>query len=229
MQLSIQLQDVRFSYGRSQYALDVGQFEVRQGEKIFLHGPSGCGKTTLLGVVAGVLAAQAGVVKALGQDLRLLSGAQRDAFRGEHIGFIFQMFNLIPYLSVIDNITLPCRLHKGRRARLGTADLAQAARDMAARLDIGGLLGERVLDLSVGQQQRVAAARALIARPELLIADEPTSSLDTDHRDSFLRLLFENCSRTGCTVLLVSHDRALAPYFDRSLSLPEINAAAARV
>jgi putative ABC transport system ATP-binding protein len=224
MNPACQLRDVRFAYRRSRYELQIPWLEVVSGEKVFLHGPSGSGKTTLLGVLAGVLPAQSGVVKILGQDLRLLSGAKRDAFRGEHIGFIFQMFNLIPYLSVAQNICLPCRLHGGRMERLGRRDPAQAASDMAARLGIGELLRERVLDLSVGQQQRVAAARALIGQPELVIADEPTSALDADHRDSFLRLLFENCAQTGCALLFVSHDRSLAPYFDRSISLPQLNA-----
>jgi putative ABC transport system ATP-binding protein len=192
----------RFATGAASTPIPL--LEVVAGEKIFLYGPSGSGKTTLLGVMAGVLAAQSGAVRVLGQDLQVLSGAQRDAFRGEHIGFIFQMFNLIPYLSVFNNIALPCRLHGGRMARLGRKDLTQAAADIANRLGIGGLLDERVLYLSVGQQQRVTAARALISEPELIIADEPTSSLDADHRDSFLRLLFENCSQTGSTVLFVS-------------------------
>jgi putative ABC transport system ATP-binding protein len=206
--------------------LDIEHLRIARGERVFLHGPSGSGKTTLLGVLGGVLAPRGpGQVRVLGQDLATMSGARRDAFRGAHIGYIFQMFNLIPYLSVQENIVLPCRLNPGRRARLGQSSLEQAAFDLASHLEIADYLHERITRLSVGQQQRVAAARALLGSPELLIADEPTSALDADLREKFIRLLFENCARSGATVLFVSHDRGLESLFDRSVSLPGINRA----
>src|SRR5690606_23811093 len=139
---------------------------VGRGERVFVYGPSGSGKTTLLGLLAGVLRADSGSVELLGHDLSTMSGARRDAFRALHIGYIFQLFNLIPYLSVLENITLPCRMNHERRARLGDVKLEDAARRMADRLEIGELANERVTDLSVGQQQRVAAARALLGAPE---------------------------------------------------------------
>jgi putative ABC transport system ATP-binding protein len=139
------------------------------------------------------------------------------------MGYIFQMFNLIPYLNVLENILLPCQINRERRRRVAGASLESEARALAERLGIGHLVNESVIDLSVGQQQRVAAARALLGAPELIIADEPTSALDEDQRENFLDLLFSHCGAIGSTLLFVSHDRRMMPLFDRALSLPEIN------
>ena len=222
---AIRLTDLHFSYGKGPEILNISEFAVKAGEKVFLFGPSGSGKTTLLGVLAGVLGGYTGNVEVLGRDIAKLSGSQRDAFRGSHLGYIFQLFNLIPYLSVMENITLPCRLSAERRGRLNGASMEQAAHAVAKRLGIDELLANRVTNLSVGQQQRVAAARSLLGAPELIIADEPTSSLDYDHRERFLELLFESCKAAGATLLFVSHDRSLMHLFDRQLSLPDINKA----
>jgi putative ABC transport system ATP-binding protein len=221
----IRFSNVQFHYRAGRRVLDIPSLEIGKGERVFLFGPSGSGKTTLLGLLAGVLTAQAGSVQVLGRELTKLSAAQRDAFRGSHIGYIFQLFNLIPYLTVEENIVLPCRLSAERRKRLRGRDLNAAAREVAARLGMEALLGENVTNLSVGQQQRVAAARSLIGTPELVIADEPTSSLDHDHRERFIQLLFEACRDAGATLIFVSHDRTLQPMFDRALSLPELNRA----
>lgn len=221
--LTLQITGLSFAYRAGTTILDVPSFSVERGERVFLFGPSGSGKTTLLGVLAGILKADRGEVRVLDRDLTALSGAERDRFRGAHIGYIFQLFNLIPYLSVIDNITLPCRLTAERRARLKGVPMAEAAAGVARQLGIGELLHESVANLSVGQQQRVAAARSLIGTPELIIADEPTSSLDYDHREKFIELLFESCKAAGSTLIFVSHDRSLTPLFDRCVSLPEIN------
>jgi putative ABC transport system ATP-binding protein len=225
---AVVLRHIRFGYRPDSPVLDIADLQIGRGERIFIHGPSGSGKTTLLGLLAGVLQANSGTVELLGTDVTRLTGAQRDAFRALHIGYIFQMFNLIPYLSVLENITLPCRMNRQRRARLGPVGLDHAAREMATRLEIGGLAHEPVTDLSVGQQQRVAAARALLGAPEIVIADEPTSSLDTDRREAFLSLLFETCREAGSTLIFVSHDRTLMPLFDRGISLPDVNTVAVR-
>lgn len=223
---AIAIRDLRFAYQASAPVLDIPVLDVARGERTFVFGPSGSGKTTLLGVIAGVLQARTGAVEVLGQDLRTMSGAVRDAFRAEHIGYVFQMFNLIPYLSVLENITLPCRMNAARAARLEGADADTTARALAEQLEISDLLGQPVTSLSVGQQQRVAACRALIGAPELVIADEPTSALDHDRREAFLRLLFDQCERLGSTLVFVSHDRTLEPLFSRTISLPEVNLAA---
>lgn len=225
---AISLTDVRFGYRRDVTILEIAELRIARGERVFVHGPSGSGKTTLLGLLSGILRADAGRVVLLGTDFGALSGAQRDAFRAVHIGYIFQMFNLIPYLSVIENISLPCRMNRARRARLGGVAIDSAARAMAERLHIGALAREKVTDLSVGQQQRVAAARALLGGPEIVIADEPTSSLDADRRETFLSLLFETCQAARSTLVFVSHDRQLMPLFDRGISLDAINAVPAR-
>jgi putative ABC transport system ATP-binding protein len=223
-----ELRDVRFAYRRGPDVLDLAELRVERGERLFLHGPSGSGKTTLLGLLAGVLAPRSGSVTVLETPLGSLSGGLRDRFRAEHLGYVFQMFNLIPYLSVRENIVLPCRLSSRRRARLAGRDLTAEAATLAARLEIDGLLDSPVTELSVGQQQRVAVARALIGAPELVVCDEPTSALDTDRRDRFLELLFARCEEAGSALVFVSHDLALAPRFGRTVALRELNRAAAR-
>ena len=225
MSLAIEIRRLRFRYGRGPWVLDIPELTLERGERAFLFGPSGSGKTTLLGVLAGVLEAEEGEVKVLGENLASLSGARRDAFRAEHIGYVFQMFNLIPYLSVLDNIALPARMDAGRRARLDGAGIKKTAAMLADHLQIGDLLKKPVTELSVGQQQRVAACRALIGAPELIVADEPTSSLDFDRREAFLELLFQECERAGATLVFVSHDRTLEGMFSRTISLPDINKA----
>lgn len=179
--------------------LDIDSLRVERGERVFVRGPSGSGKSTLLNLLAGVVTPQRGSVHVLGRDLGALTGAERDRFRADHIGYIFQMFNLIGYLSVIENVCLPCgfsELRCERAMRAGASPKAEAIR-LLRQLDVGdaALLRRPVTGLSVGQQQRVAVARALIGSPELVIADEPTSALDADRRAAFLELLFAQCER----------------------------------
>jgi putative ABC transport system ATP-binding protein len=224
----IHLRDVRFAWEPAVPVLDIPEFRLDAGETVFLRGASGSGKSTLLGLIAGVVPAQAGQVQVLGKDLSQLSGSARDRLRGERMGVIFQMFNLLPWLSVLENVTLACDFAPARRRRLGTRPRDEARR-LLARL---GLEDERWLSrparlLSVGQQQRVAAARALIGGPDLVIADEPTSALDTGMRDRFIALLLEEATRTGAGVLFVSHDGALAGQFSRAVDLGDINRAMA--
>jgi putative ABC transport system ATP-binding protein len=223
MDNAIEIERMIFGYRAAKPIIKIGELKIAKGEKIFLHGPSGSGKTTLLGILAGVLKAKQGRVEILAHDLGAMSGPARDALRASHIGYIFQMFNLIPYLNVMENITLPCRINRERRRRVAGTSLEKEARALAERLGIGQLVDEKITDLSVGQQQRAAAARALLGAPELIIADEPTSALDEDQRENFLNLLFTHCGAIGSTLLFVSHDRRMMPLFDRAISLPEIN------
>jgi putative ABC transport system ATP-binding protein len=226
--LAAELRDVRFAYRRGPDVLDLPELRVARGERLFLHGPSGSGKTTLLGLLAGVLVPRAGTVTVLGTSLGALRSGPRDRFRAEHLGYVFQMFNLIPYLSVRENIVLPCRLSSRRRARLAGRDPVTEAAAIAARLEIDGLLDSPVTELSVGQQQRVAVARALIGAPELVVCDEPTSALDSDRRDRFLELLFARCDEAGSALVFVSHDLSLASRFARTVALRQLNRAAVR-
>jgi putative ABC transport system ATP-binding protein len=214
--------------GAAQDCLAIDALHVAAGRTLFLYGPSGGGKSTLLGLLAGVLLPREGTVSLLGTSWASLSGARRDAFRADHVGYIFQQFNLLPYLSVMDNVLLPCRFSRLRRQRAVTA--AGSPRAAAAVLLQHVGLNESTwqrpaLQLSVGQQQRVAAARALIGHPELVIADEPTSALDTALRDSFMALLLQQCRDAGSALIFVSHDSRLSTLFDRSLSLEQINQA----
>ncbi|KQU79008.1 MULTISPECIES: ATP-binding cassette domain-containing protein [unclassified Rhizobacter] len=210
--------------------LDIDEFSVQAGERLFLHGPSGSGKSTLLGLLGGVLVPGSGSVRALGQELSALPGAARDRFRVDHVGFVFQQFNLVPYLSVLDNVLLPCRFSALRAARARAAsdgDLAHEARRLLEALDLPrALLARPATQLSVGQQQRVAAARALLGRPELVIADEPTSALDAATQQRFIELLLRECEAAQATLLFVSHDRRLAAHFTRELALADLNRAA---
>ena len=223
---AIQIDGLRFAWRGAEPVLDVPAFTLARGERLFLRGPSGSGKSTLLGVIAGVLVADAGRVNVLGQELGSLSSAARDRMRADHLGVIFQMFNLVPYLSVVGNVTLPLKFSARRRKAVG-GDADAEARRLLGRLGLTdeALLARRVSDLSVGQQQRVAAARALIGGPEIVIADEPTSALDSDARDRFIELLSEEAARTGAALLFVSHDASLARLFDRAVDLAEINRA----
>ncbi|KEQ18837.1 ABC transporter ATP-binding protein [Endozoicomonas numazuensis] len=224
----IELSAIEFSWKAGLPVLDIPELTVSRGEKVFVRGPSGSGKTTLLGLLGGVITPQRGQVKVLGSDISRFSPVQRDRFRADHIGFIFQMFNLIPYLSVIENVTLPLSFAKERKSNLaGSARSEQdEARRLLKHLELDdSLLHRPVTELSIGQQQRVAAARALIGKPDLIIADEPTSALDTDTREAFINLLFAECQAAGNTLLFVSHDQGLETLFDRSIALNEINRA----
>jgi len=209
--------------------LQIDSLHVAPGETMFLYGPSGAGKSTLLGLLAGVLKPTRGHVRLLGVDWSSISAAQRDARRAEHVGYIFQQFNLLPYLNVLDNVLLPTRFsaRRAERAARHAGSARAAAESLLARFGLDAPLWPRAAAmLSVGQQQRVAAARALIGRPELVIADEPTSALDTALRDGFMDLLLGECAASGSTLVFVSHDERLAARFDRRVSLAQLNRAA---
>jgi putative ABC transport system ATP-binding protein len=165
-------------------------------------------------------------VSLLSKPWAALPAGQRDARRADHVGVIFQQFNLLPYLTVLDNVLLPCRFSRLRASRC-TPGPEAAAQQLLQRVGLPAALWRRRADaLSVGQQQRVAAARALLGSPELVIADEPTSALDAALRDDFMQLLLDACSTSGSTLVFVSHDERLAARFDERLSLPALNRAA---
>jgi putative ABC transport system ATP-binding protein len=223
----LSLRDLRFRWpGSAHDQLDIAAFDVAPGEAVFLRGPSGCGKSTLLSLLAGVLVADHGTASLLGQDWRTLSAARRDRHRADHVGYIFQQFNLLPYLSVRDNVLLPSRFSALRAARSREAagsPGAEAERLLGALQLDRTLWGRRAAELSVGQQQRVATARALLGRPEIVIADEPTSALDEALRDRYLALLLGVCAEAGSALVLVSHDVRLADPFSRRVDLPQLN------
>jgi putative ABC transport system ATP-binding protein len=224
----LDLKNVCFSWKNSgRELLNLPELLVEQHDHVFLQGPSGSGKSTLLALVGGILVSESGTLKVLGTEIKSLSSSARDAFRVDHIGFIFQLFNLLPYLSIEENVMLPLSFSKMRAKRAGRTKIDQVneAHRLLKSLALGEQLAEKspVTELSVGQQQRVAAARALIGNPELIIADEPTSALDADLRHSFLELLFGECKKAGSTLLFVSHDSSLSEHFKRKISMDEIN------
>ena len=217
---------VRFSWpGKSTFSLAIDSFELRRGERLLLLGPSGSGKSTFLSLLAGIVVPQSGRIEVLGTDTAALSGGARDRFRAQHFGIIFQMFNLLPYGSVIDNVTLPLSFSRERNKRAGgdSNHLAAATRLLLGLgLERSLIEGTKASNLSVGQQQRVAVARALIGAPEIIVADEPTSALDRNLQIAFLDLLFAETAAAGSSLIMVSHDESLSPRFDRTLRLDDI-------
>ena len=222
----VRFRDVRFTWpGRGAFSLSVGHFALPARERLLLIGPSGSGKSTFLSLLCGILAPQTGSIEVLGTDITRLTAAARDGFRAEHFGIIFQMFNLLPYGSVIDNVLLPLRFAPGRRRRAtATTTAEEEGARLLSRLGLEQNLvrGRSAANLSVGQQQRVAAARALVGSPELIVADEPTSALDRNRQAAFLDLLFAEAGQAGATLVMVSHDESLGPRFDRVMRLDEI-------
>jgi putative ABC transport system ATP-binding protein len=228
---AVEIADLSFSWPRRETpVLDIAELTLAAGRTLFLQGASGTGKSTLLALIAGVLLPGRGRCCVLGQNWADLPGARRDAYRADHVGVLFQQFNLLPYLSVVENVLLPCRFSRARAERAGwtrEGTAAEAARQLLERVGIGRRdWGRPAVELSVGQQQRVAAARALIGSPELVIADEPTSALDADLREQFMDLLLDQCRAAGSTLIFVSHDERLADRFDERIVLADINRAA---
>ena len=227
-QVILEIKNLSFRWKNSgSPLLDMPEFMVKKHEHVFLQGPSGSGKSTLLGLIGGILVSDSGELKLLGQDIKSLSRSGRDSFRVDHVGFIFQLFNLLPYLSIEENVMLPLSFSSFRAKKAGKTKIDQVknAERLLKSLGLGEQLANNkpVTELSVGQQQRVAAARALIGNPELIIADEPTSALDSDLRYSFLELLFSECKKAESTLLFVSHDSTLRNLFSRKISMDDIN------
>lgn len=220
----INLENVSFKWHKKATSptLTIEQLAIDEGEHVFLHGPSGSGKSTLLVLLAGINVTSSGQLCVLKQNLSALTNAQRDAFRADHIGYIFQNFNLLPYLTPLENVCLGCQFSKKRQQHV-LNQIESLTKEAARLLNALGLEphfhNQNVATLSIGQQQRVAAARAFIGSPELIIADEPTSALDTQNRESFIKLLFEQAKKSNSTLVFVSHDETLKPLFSRTIDL----------
>jgi putative ABC transport system ATP-binding protein len=218
----LELSDLEYRWpGRGGFSLAVPQLEIAKGDSILLLGESGSGKSTLLSLICGTILPDRGSITIADTDITTLSGGARDRFRAEQIGVIFQQFNLLPFGTVADNILLPLRFAPQRRKRAGDA----GAQAMAITTALGlpsGVLGTKASTLSVGQQQRVAVARALIGQPPLIIADEPTSALDANSQAAFLDLLFAQTQTHQTSLLMVSHDPRLGERFDRVLRIEDI-------
>lgn len=220
--MAISLSNVRFCYPeRPDYpVLNIPSWSLNSGEKVFIHGPSGGGKSTLLSVLSGLLPVRSGSVEVMGQCLQQMTNRQRDRFRVKHIGYVFQQFNLIPYLHAIDNLRLASHFSKAMADRCLTEEIESLLTTLNVNQQ-DWLTPTR--QLSIGQQQRIAIARALINKPKLVIADEPTSALDHVNRDAFMALLMSVVAEHNMTLLFVSHDMSLAEHFTRVEALTDIN------
>lgn len=220
---AVRISHLKFFWPKAQApTVDIESLNIQRGQKWFIQGPSGQGKSTLLNLIAGVLTPTQGELEVLGHDLQSMSVARRDQLRGQSMGFIFQQFNLLPYLNAMENVIWPLYIKKSpllkTHSQSSLSDQAQKLL-MSLDLDKDEMGSKPVMELSVGQQQRVAAARALISQPELLIADEPTSALDADSRQSFIQTLLRQSEEISTqkykmTVIFVSHDSSLSKFFD---------------
>ena len=223
----IQIENLRFRYNESKDdVLQIDELKVYEGEHLFIQGASGSGKTSLLNLITGINKPYQGSVKVLEHSLGDMSVIKSDQFRVDFLGIIFQQFNLLPYLPVLDNVELPCWFSKRRKQLAGdsSAEISKTAKRLLNELSLPEQsFSKPVNKLSVGQQQRIAVARALIGQPKIIIADEPTSSLDTDNRKRFLELLFLEADKQNSTVVFVSHDPHIAQYFSRVIDLSQIN------
>ena len=228
--MSIKFNQVQFRYPKmNQPLLDIQSLRIASGEKIFLHGASGSGKTTLLSLIAGVLIPNQGSIEILDRNTTEMRPSQRDQLRADHLGFIFQIFNLIPYLSIMENVLLTTRFSNKRKSQAlrQNSSLVEEACRLLAALQLPTtetFLKKSITELSVGQQQRVAAARAFIGSPEIIVADEPTSALDNESRDRFVGTLFTECQKNDTTLIYVSHDDSMANRFDRKLDIKSFHA-----
>ena len=220
---ALKLSQLSYAWGNAPPLFEIAQLTLLQGENLFIQGPSGCGKSTLLGMLAGVISVSHGQLEVLGQDMAQLSSVGRDRLRGEHMGVIFQQFNLLPYLDVQANVLLPIRLFPSRAQAAAQAwgDAQSQALHLIQTLGLPQSVWHHpVHQLSVGQQQRVAAVRALMGSPRLLIADEPTSALDEVNQLEFLDLLLATARRQAASVVMVSHNPHLAHRFDQVFAMP---------
>lgn len=211
----IDLQKVSFTWpGESKPILKIDKFTINSGEKVLIKGTSGSGKSTLLSLLSGVQVVDDGILKIKGQDIKSLKPEERDVFRGDHIGYIFQQFNLLPYLSVEENILSPL-LFSDIKKKKESGDHVKRVKHLLQSLGLDVPHDKSVQSLSIGQQQRVAAARALVGEPEIIIADEPTSALDKSTAEDFISHLFAECERLNTTLIFVSHDDSLDSLFPR--------------
>ena len=218
----IKIESLNFYWSKkSNFKIFVPSLEIKKGEKVLLLGESGSGKTTLLSLICGFLNPLSGSISINGNTINELSSKKRDEYRADNIGIIFQQFNLLPYANVVDNVLLPLYFSQARSKNI--VNKRAAALELFKQLRLPDDIAQyKASNLSVGQQQRVAVARALIGNPSLIIADEPTSSLDTNAQQLFLDLMFKQISENNSTLLMVSHDKSLSNRFDRQIKINEI-------
>lgn len=208
----IEIKDLNFHYKDSNFNLNIPEFKVSKGEKIAIIGPSGSGKTTLLNLVSGILLPHQGSVKIEDTLISGLSDNLRRDFRINHIGFVFQEFELLDYLNVKDNILHPYRITKSLKLN---KSIRERAEELVVNLGIQDKLNRSVSKLSQGEKQRVAICRAMLTKPKIILADEATGNLDPDNKLKILKQLFNSAEKEDATLLAVTHDVELTTHFDR--------------
>jgi len=219
MIVTIKNLDVRYKLGSETLkVLDIPAWSVAAGEQVAVAGPSGCGKSTLLHVLAGILVPQSGTVEVCGARLDQMSEVVRDRHRASHIGYIFQNFNLLLGYSAIENVLLSMAFSGNRSSRTDAESLLR-------QVGLGHRLKHRPTEMSFGEQQRVAVARALANKPELLLADEPTGSLDPTHTNEIIKMLRDVSRDHGCALVVVTHEQEIIQQFERIVRFMEINRA----
>jgi putative ABC transport system ATP-binding protein len=219
----IEITDLEFHYGRDGFRLRLPHLVLESGSKVAIIGPSGSGKTTFLNLVSGICTPHRGSVRVNGTAVSDLSDSARRTFRITNIGFVFQDFELIEFLTIRDNVLYPFRLN---RALCLTAEVRRRAEQLANETGLGETLERRPDQLSQGERQRAAICRALVTEPKLLLADEPTGNLDPDNKERILDLLMVSAERSGATLIVVTHDRSLLDRFDRVLDFRELGCGA---
>jgi len=222
----LELKEVKKSFrqpdGSALRILDIAEFQVDAGEQVVIMGRSGCGKTTLLHVISGISTPDSGMVLLDGWDIPLMTEAERDRFRAQRIGYVFQTFNLLPGFSALENVLVSMKF-AGRRT-----DRARA-KHLLERVGLGHRVTHKPPMLSVGEQQRVAVARALVNQPKLLLADEPTANVDTGHQQQIVDLLREGCREENVALVIVTHSPEVAEQFERIEYLEQFNRVVAAV
>lgn len=223
----ISAKNILYQYSQSDPCIiNMPAFHVHQHQHVFIEGPSGCGKTTFLNILTGLLNPLKGDMHIKGTNINQLSPTQRDQFRATHFGIIFQQFNLINYLNVMENIASPCMFSKIKKetAIQTSGSLKNEAERLCAELGIdASYLNKKVSELSIGQQQRVAIARALVGQPDIIVADEPTSALDNTSKDQFMTFLLSECEKYNITLIFVSHDTSLRSHFSHHYHFNDLN------
>ena len=215
----IQIEDLKFWYTGKEFQLEISNLKINKGSKVAIFGKSGSGKTTLAHLISGILKPQSGLIRFMGQNISNLSDGERRAYRIKNIGFIFQEFELIEYLSVLDNLILPYKLNKSLSLNEETINRAKA---IAGRIEIENKLHKYPNQLSGGERQRLATARALITSPSLVIADEPTGNLDTQTANKVLNEIINQSSKSNSTLLMITHDPRLLESFDQVIDLNKL-------
>jgi putative ABC transport system ATP-binding protein len=217
----ISVENVKYSLGNNiKFRLNIKKFVLKKSDSVLIYGESGVGKSTFLNLLSGTLNPQEGAIQILGTNIVKTSSSIKDRIRGDHFGIVFQTFNLLPYITVKNNILLG-KAYSTRKQSISNSDEVQILMDKLS-LNYNELIDRKAYELSIGQQQRVAVARALIGKPEIIIADEPTSALDKDNQNEFINLLFQSLDENEQGLIMVSHDKKLSNKFKIVKNITEI-------